>query len=543
MILERLLGSRGQEDGTVLTLCRSRRVDRVWPPFDALLYNMMVMNVVMGFALAFMTAYVISSHGNWVIATAIAAAFCSAEALVYAFLASSMPRSGGEYYFQARIISTGAGSVFCFSAIVLGGTLWVAISGWCASHLAVGPLLVAVGVVTHSHELVDAAVWVQSSWGVLLLSVVVIGWSAAAIISGLRVCAVMQRVFWLVAAVAFIVVVAGLLAAGDLGRLPIYQEATARAVRLGFSASRGSFLTETLAIVPLAGYMLVYAGWSTLQAGETKKAFQLRWQLFIILGAMLTSAFMSALLGGLVVEKMGARTLGAGVFLFFWHPEQMPLPTVPFLWFAKGSPSAGAFGLVVAILLNALFWMNAPNCTLAASRVLMAMSSDRVLPRWVGRLHASTKVPIHAILVFSVLCLPPCAVYAFTGYWRLTLNTVALTNIVAFAMTCAAGAVFPFVRRELYRESTAARYEVLGVPTITVAGSAFVLFTAWIIWRYAVDPGLSLGLGAAVPMLTTAALYVVSFAVYLVSRVYRQTREGTELEVWFTEVTTRSQRS
>ena len=103
-------------------------------------------------------------------------------------------------------------------------------------------------------------------------------------------------------------------------------------------------------------------------------------------------------------------------------------------------------------------------------------------------------------------------------------------------MTCAAGAAFPFVRRELYRESTAARHEIFGVPVITVAGLAFVLFTVWVVVRYAIDPGLSLGLGLAVPILTTLALYAASFGLYLVSRVYRRVREGSELEVWFTEV-------
>ena len=124
----------------------------------------------------------------------------------------------------------------------------------------------------------------------------------------------------------------------------------------------------------------MYAGWSTQQAGETKRAFELRVQLWIVLGAMCASAALSALVGGLVVQKFGAQTLGAAAFLFFEHPDQMPLPTVPFLWFAAQSPLAGVFGVVVALFFNALFWMNAPNCTLAASRVLMAMSSDHVLP-------------------------------------------------------------------------------------------------------------------------------------------------------------------
>jgi amino acid transporter len=527
-------GGAEQQD-LVVTLYPSRRVDRVWFPLDAMLYNMQVMNVIMGFALAFLTSFLIYPRGNWVVATAVSAVFCLAEALVYAYLAASMPRSGGEYYFQARILSTGTGSVFCFSAIVLGGTMWVAVTGWCAAHLAVAPLLVSLGVAFHAQSLLDAAVWAGSPWGVLTMSIVVIVWSAVPIILGMTTYATWQRWFSIAGALGLAAVAVALLRVHDLGALPVYASATAKAVSLGYSPGRGSTLAQTVAIIPLASYMLVYAGWSTQQAGETRHADRLRAQVFIIVGAMLASAALSALIGGLVALKFGAHTLGAGAFLFFEHPDQMPLPTVPFLWWVDISPAARVFGVVVALLFNALFWMNAPNPTLAASRVLMAMSSDRILPRWVGHLNATTKAPVKAIVLFSVLCVAPCLVYAFTAYWRLTLNTVALVNILAFAVTAATGAAFPFVRPELYRETAASRHEVFRIPVITLAGSAFVFFTIWIVVRYTVDFGLSLGLGLAVPIVTTLLLYAASFAVYLVSGLYRRSRRGTELEVWFTE--------
>jgi amino acid transporter len=500
-----------------------------------MLYNMQVMNVLMGFALAFLTAFMIYPGGNWLVATAVSVVFCAAEALVYAYLAACMPRSGGEYYFQARILSTGTGSVFCFSAIVLGGTMWVAVTGWCAAQLAVGPLLVSLGVALDSSALMGAAEWTRSPWGVLFWSLVVIVWSAVPIILGMGTYARWQRWFSIAAGVGLAVVVVVLLGVHDLGELDVYREATTRALRLGYAPETRSRVAQTLAIIPLASYMLVYAGWSTQQAGETRHADRLRAQVSIILGAMLGSAALSALVGGLIAAKLGGETLGAAAYLFFEHPEAMPLPTVPFLWWADTSLTTRLFAVAVALLFNALFWMNAPNPTLAASRVLMAMSSDRILPRWVGHLHSTTKAPVKAIVLFSVLCVVPCVMYSFTQYWRLTLNTVALVNILAFAVTCATGALFPFVRRELYRETAASRYEVLGVPVITLAGTAFVAFTAWIVVRYTVDFGLSLGLGLAVPIVTTLVLYAVSFGVFLVSGLYRRARRGTELEVWFTE--------
>jgi amino acid transporter len=508
----------------------------VWPPLDAFLYNMMTINVVIGFSIPFLTAAAYYPSGSWALATAVSATVCVAEAIVYAFLASSMPRSGGEYYFQARILSTGVASVFCFTALVFGGALWMAITAWYASRLAVAPLLVALSVALDSPALMSAAVWVQHPWGVLLLSVIVIAWAAAANILGLRRYAFMQRAFWAVAVVLLISVVIGLLLARDIGDLPIYREATRRAFSEGFTMNSLSGFAAVMAVAPLASFTLVYLGWSTQQSGETRRAGELGVQMRVILVSMLVTAALSAAIGGLTVERFGARTLGAGAYLFLQAPESMPLPTVPFLWFCtSGSRASEAFGMITALLFNALFWMYVPNSTLAASRVLLAMSSDRVLPRWIGALHATTKAPVNAIVSFSALCLVACCVYSLTSYWRLLFSTAALTNILAFAVTCAAGALVPFVKREAFRESTAARFEFLGVPVITVMGGAFAVFTGVLTWRFVTDPALSMGLGSGELIVSSGIFYAFSLAVYLVFGAFRRSRIGAEIEVFYTE--------
>lgn len=532
--------ARGTARSTpLLRFTPSRRVERVWPPLDAFLYNMMTINVVIGFAIPFLTAAAYYSAESWALATAVSALLCIAEAIVYAFLASSMPRSGGEYYFQARILSTGVASVFCFTALVIGGALWMAITAWYASRLAVAPLLVALAVAFDSSALLSAAVWCQHPAGVLLLSMVVIAWAAIANILGLRKYASLQRAFWAAALALLITVFVGLLLAQGIGDLPIYREATRRAFAEGYSANPLTGFAGVLAVAPLASFTLVYLGWSTQQSGETKRAGELGVQMRVILVSMVMTAVLSAGIGGLTVQRFGAQTLGASAYLFLQAPESMPLPTVPFIWFcASGSGAAETFGVLTALLFNALFWMYVPNSTLAASRVLLAMSSDRVLPRWIGSLHAKTKAPVNAIVGFSALCLIACCVYSLTSYWKLLFSTAALTNILAFATTCAAGALFPFLKREAYRESTAARFELFGIPLITAMGGAFVVFTGVLLWRFVVDPALSMGLGPTVLMVSSGILYALSLVIYLAFGVLRRDRVGAEIGIFYTETGT-----
>jgi len=250
----------------LLIIRHTREVERVWPPFDAFLYNLITINVVIGFTLPFLSAMVVYEGRSWTLATIISAAFCSAEAVVYAFFASSLPRSGGEYYFQSRVFSPAVGSVFAFAAFVLGGTMWMAITGWYAAHFAVGPLLAVSASLLGAPSLMAAARWCQSPWGIMSLSLLVTSWCALVNILGLRVYARLQRVFWVVGASTLAVVVVALLLADDVTAGSAYASAYAHALALGFDpdARRGGF-AAALEIVPLASFTLIYLGWHVQQ--------------------------------------------------------------------------------------------------------------------------------------------------------------------------------------------------------------------------------------------------------------------------------------
>ena len=114
---------------------------RVWTPFDGLVYNIMAINPPIMFLVPLLMAVMIHPGGNFPAAILLATAFCAAQAIVYAFLASTMPRTGGDYYFQSRLLSSGIGAVFAFTPIVLGGVMWMAIAGWVAANVVVGPAL------------------------------------------------------------------------------------------------------------------------------------------------------------------------------------------------------------------------------------------------------------------------------------------------------------------------------------------------------------------------------------------------------------------
>lgn len=539
-------------EALTLFLRRSPVVERVWHPLDGLLYNLMTMNVVVMFSIPLLTAVAFYPTGSLPKAIIIALPFCLAQGLVYSFLASSMPRSGGDYHFQSRLISGSAATVFAFTGVVLSGAMWMAIGGWFASKVAVTPFLVLFGFMTDRPALVSLGRWFLAPHGLFALSLLVILWSGILNVWGMRAYAWFQRVFWFLGLASLAVVLFLLfrsthlefvlsfdsLARDAFGIEDAYSTTLLRAREFGFDPARDpGMLGGTLSLLPVAAFVLIYPAWSVQQSGEIKRAGELRMQLIMIVLAGLLTVLLSAGVLALAISRFGGEFLGASAYLFFRHPDQLPMPVAPFFGFFMGSLwTNGLVMVIVAVLFNAWFWMWAPDITLAASRVLLAMSSDRLLPHRIGAIEPRSKAPVNAILLFSLLCVGAAALYAYTDFWLLTLDA-ALLNILAFGVTCGAAAAFPYTKRELFRESTAARYEIMGVPVITVAGGVFLLFTGFVLSRFLVDDAL--GVNVPVSLAYVGGLYAGSLLLHYGYLWHRRHREGIDVEVIYRDLPSR----
>ena len=240
----------------------------------------------------------------------------------------------------------------------------------------------------------------------------------------------------------------------------------------------------------------------------------------------------------LPVKHVGEELFGASVYLAlhdqasFWRllPRLFGLPTAPWLSYV------GLTCLAVAI--NSWFWAWVPNHTLAASRVMLAMSWDRLLPRWFARLHPRNGTPVRAVAAFSGLAGVVVIAYSSLGVWRLVLHAT-LVSLISFAVTCLAAALFPYLRREQYRASTAAPYELLRVPLLSIAGLAFCAFAVFLVGRYVEYAGPSGELGLSDSLAFLLPLYALAAILYVWSRRYRRSHEGIDIEVYYRELPSR----
>jgi len=513
---------------------------RVWSPFDAFLYNVMTTNVAVTFGIFLVAgAAFYFPVRSMTLAILITGGFCLCESVVYAFLVSSMPRNGGDYVFQRRLVSRWAGAVFGSTGIVVGGALWMAIAGWFASRVAVGPFLLLLGVRAHNGALIAAGRWVLTPPGLVALGLAAAVWSAFINLRGMAFYARLQRIL-VVAGGAALAVLVTYFAVTRLDTNPsAYSVVLLRAYYDGFlrSGHLGG-LSAAVQLLPIVSFGLIYPGWIAFQAGEVRRASSLPVQSATIVAGKVVSVAFALVLLPLPISHMGEELFGASAFLAVHHPAAFWV-LAPRLFSTSAAPwLAWVTLLSLAVAANAWFWLWVPNHTLAASRVLLAMSWDRLLPRWLGRLDPEHGAPTLAIVSFTALSSVLVVSTLWLGIWRL-LIAATLVNVITFGVTCAAAALFPFARRELYRESSAGPFELFGVPLISVVGLAFTAFAGYLAWRYLQFQPLTETHNLGDSLLTQAVLYGAPIAVVLGYRWYREGHEGADIDVYFRDAGSR----
>src|SRR5262245_6351774 len=122
--------STKQTTSDTVFLRKSTGLVREMSPSGALIYNVLTMGVA-SLVYVYITAAYAYPNGSIPWAFVITGVLSSIAMLAYAMLASSLPRSGGDYVYQTRAKIPG---FWAFSSVFAGLVLWeiagTAIAGW-----------------------------------------------------------------------------------------------------------------------------------------------------------------------------------------------------------------------------------------------------------------------------------------------------------------------------------------------------------------------------------------------------------------------------
>jgi basic amino acid/polyamine antiporter, APA family len=456
-------------------------------------------------------------------------------AWVYSQLAVAMPRSGGDYVFASRVFGPVAG--------VSAGTMHLFI--WWSGLAALGSFwaraflpftFTTLATVFHASFLTTLATDVATRNGTFIATTIILALAALVTLGGTRLAA--RVAFWSVVAgvISIVLIVVELLvhSVGDVQRAfdhtsgAIGTDAHVIGQAKAHGWHGGHTVSGTLSALPYA--FLIFAGyWSTaFVAGEVRRP--LRTQLLSTLVTIAISVLALAVAWIALERAGGGRFIEAAYFLAAHAPAAYAKLTPIGL-----SPQGLAVLLAdpvskVIIAVGFLGWLLPVPIVflMGMSRVLFAMSFDRVLPATVASVTSRRHTPAAALLANVAISEAFLALIVFQQGFAQAFRNANLLALVLSTIACLAVVVLPFRRRDLFAASPQLiRGTWLGVPPIVIVAGIGAAFCGTGVYL-ALTKGQYSGGYTTVSVISLAVMLLAGPALYMGSR-YVRGRQGVDV--------------
>jgi basic amino acid/polyamine antiporter, APA family len=454
-------------------------------------------------AIAIFWTYSAYPGGNLYLAFGIGYLSGLLAAIAIGMLATTMPRSGGDYILNGRTIHPIVGliSSFWFTINVLVSIAFITetlIVG------AIAPSFVAIGAIGDHQTLLDWGTTLESSKNWLFVAgIVALVICSAVVGSGWKLSLRFQNWAFLLGmigmAVAFVVLLVNsggsfidhfnAFAKPYTGKPDSYHDLISTAQADGINVNPGTNWSNTIPVIGAVMGFSIYTWFGINIGGEVRQA-----RTWKFAGGMIAAVFVN-FLGVLIFTLLFLHAFGGKFFTAINSlngGEHYPFPSPPFYVFLvaiAGNSEAIAWVLgisLVAIMLG-LLWLN----LLQPVRAMFAYAFDGVFPLKLAHVERRTHVPIFAValtLAFSI------GLYAWAVYgsslFKVYVVAIVLALVPMMLMSISA-MILPWRRRQLW-EGSVMNTRLGPVPLITIAGAfsfAVALFGLIVFLHY---PGLGL---------------------------------------------------
>jgi len=518
---------------------------RSWSVMDAFIYALFSINLITLGLYSFSQMYYF--EGGMVNALIISALFIFFEVIVYAALISVMPRSGGDYVWQSRILGGAVGFILAVTGWWFILWLWVPLYGDMFRHIVLVPLLGVLGAK-------DTALWFAGTQnGAFTASMLTLIIVSIFITLGMKTYARIQKFSFYGGMLGLLIVIALLLtgspeafkaglesnATSMFGAAPGVYDAT---VTLGTNAGAitpfsGGSLAIVFLVIPYMVFFNLWPNWGATLYGEVRGATDFKrnvagmgWALGVttLLGILLLFAIRKTIGWDFYVQAGGAWWNYAWGF----STDAPALPVWPYPALLAAFLTTNKLVQFIVVALMSLWWFGwSGTVFLSSTRVIFAAAFDRLLPEKVAEVN-STGTPVNALLLMVVPSVVVAYLFAYNiaSFQTLTLCST-LVIAVTFLGTTVSAIVLPYTKPDLYKASPIAKYNVFGVPLITVAGVIFGGFLVFLLYQWIIDPNVLYGIGikntnSVIYMLSN---YVLAAVIYFGFKSYRKSK-GIDLD-------------
>lgn len=520
---------------------------RSWSVFDGFVYAFFSINLVtLGFYIFAFAPYI--PEANLLTAIVISGIFIIFEIFVYGLLVAVMPRAGGDYVWQSRILGGGIGFVLAITGWAWILWHWVPLYGNMLAFNVFAPILGMLGGMTGSASFTNAAAWFITTNGFFVSSLVVIGLAFIYVSLGMSWYARIQKFCFFIgmAGMATMIIMMLVNSRADFiagfnqyanaffagGGGDVYQQVLTAAAEASEAESYAATpvnkiaIGASMALIPMVVFFNLWPNWGATLYGEVRGASDFKRNFWSMASGLIATTVLALIVLSLIARVIGWDFYNAANLTYYEGTSPFGAYPYPALLvsFLTDSP---LLQMWLLISMSAWFFGWCGTIFLSSTRVIFAAAFDRILPEWMARVSTKYRSPVNALTVMAVGGIIVSAGMHYTA----NLETLALNSTVVIAVTyfgtTVAAIILPYKDPDLYKASPIARLKFLGMPLISVTGVIFGGFLLFLFYMWATDAVY--GINEPTSYIYMAVLYTISILIYVGSKAYRK-KQGINLD-------------
>jgi amino acid transporter len=518
---------------------------RSWSGFDAFVYATFSINLItLGL---FIFSYCWYFGGDLGTAVVVGGAFTIFEVILYASMISAMPRAGGDYVWQSRILGRGIGFLLTVTGWWFILWLWVPLYGQMLAYEFLTPIAAILGFP-------QVALWFTTyPWGPLVSMLLVCLIVFIYIAIGMKAYARVQKLSFWVGTAGLLAVFALLLfgsrdsfVAGLNTNLPAlygvppgdYYTATleaGQAAGVTFGKFGSIALGASFALIPMIVFFNLWPNWGSTLYGEVRGASDYKKNFWGMAAAVAVTAGLALVFFALINKTIGwdfYMNANGAFWSNIFYGTEVAIPVWPYpVQFATFLTSSRVLQFLVVLAVS--FWWFGWSGTvfLSSTRVIFAAALDRMLPEWVSKIDTRTKTPVNALLLMVVPSVIISILYAFNiASMQSIVLDATLVIAITFFGTAVAGIVLPWRQKSIFDGSPIAKFKMPGwlswlVTLLYAGGAAYLLYQTYnyagqVFAQWADQSGLTQAMIVVVAALSVVnAALLIWVAVFVVRKV------------------------
>ncbi len=527
------------EERPALFLRKATGLVRGWSVRDSMIYACLATNFVTLGIYEFTFAGPAFPTGQLITAVLISGVWVSFLVIAYAGLIVTIPRAGGDYVWQSRILGSGLGFVMAATGWWFILWLWAPIYGNILAVQLFEPLWATLGWTWPG----GGAVWFGTHNGIFVVSLITIALAGILVSIGMAGYARIQKWCFIGGMIGFAVIVllllvnshASFVSSFNLEGQKIfhtsdaYQATQAAAHKIKFTPSSLGFgpLGPTMLLVPFMMFFILWPNWGATLYGEIRGASDFK----RVFSGMFAGLWITVVCTVIFLLLM-AKTFGWDFYQNINALDNNLTPTFgiwpyPFM-FAGWLVHNTAFQVILILVMSLWFFGWVGTLFLSSTRVIFAAAFDRVLPDRAAEVSEKRKVPFYSLVLMLLPAVGLSALYAYSATFVTYTLDATLVIAVTYLFSAIAVVILPWRKPELWRASPASRIKLLGVPIVPVSGVITIGLLAFNLYEWLHNA--SYGVNKGPSLVYMGAMYVLAIVVFVVARIVRS-RQGIDLSL------------